>query len=88
VRFFLAAIAALRMFLRAALRCFSLGIVPLLLMAFKVLHRALMRFGLLNRRKSSQVAAFAGLRIFFPRVQTVLARLQLPDHRVTPRLTR
>jgi hypothetical protein len=27
VRFFLAALAALRMFLRAALRCFSLGIV-------------------------------------------------------------
>jgi hypothetical protein len=27
VRFFLAAIAALRMFLRAALRCFSLGII-------------------------------------------------------------
>jgi hypothetical protein len=49
VRFFLAAIAALRMFLRAALRCFSLGIVPLLLMAFKVLHRALVGLGLFER---------------------------------------
>jgi hypothetical protein len=80
VRFFLAAIAALRMFFRAAFRCSSLGIVPLLLMAFKVLHRALMRFGLLNSCKGSQVAAFAGLRIFLPRVQAILARLQFANH--------
>jgi hypothetical protein len=80
VRFFLAAIAALRMFFRAALRCFSLGIVPLLLMAFKVLHRALMRLGLLKRSKRSQVAAFAGLRIFLARIQTILARLQFANH--------
>jgi hypothetical protein len=53
-------------------------------MALKVLHRALMRFGLLNRRKSSQVAAFTGLRVFFPRVQTVLAGLQFANH-VLPR---
>jgi hypothetical protein len=67
------------MFFRAALLCFSLGMFSPL-MAFKVLHRAFMRFGLLNRRKSSQVAAFTGLRISFPRVQTVLARLQFANH--------
>jgi hypothetical protein len=55
-----------------------------LLVAFEILHRALMGFGLLNRRKSSQVAALAGLRIFLARIQTVLARLQLANH-VLPR---
>ena len=49
VRFFLAVLAALRMFLRAALRCFSFGIVLSFLMAFEVLHRALVGLGLLKR---------------------------------------
>jgi hypothetical protein len=49
VRFFFAALTALRMFFRAALRCFSLGMVLSFLVAFKVLHRALMGFGLFHR---------------------------------------
>src|SRR5579864_9431940 len=51
-------------------------------MAFEVLHRALMGFGLVERRKSSQVAALAGLRIFLARIQTISAGFQFANHLV------
>jgi hypothetical protein len=79
VRFFFAALAAFLMFLRAAFLCFSLGILSPLV-TFEVLHLALMGFGFFHARKSSQIAALAGLWIFLARIQTVLARLQLANH--------
>ena len=51
-----------------------------LLMAFEILHCALMGFGLAERRKSSQVAAFAGLRVFLARIQSVLTGFQFANH--------
>jgi hypothetical protein len=42
------------------------------LMTFEVLHRSLMRFGFLQRRKSAKVTALAGLGILLARVQAVL----------------
>src|SRR5882724_5294532 len=50
------------------------------LMALEVLHRAFMRLGLFHARKSSQVATLTGLWVLLARVQTILARFQLPDH--------
>jgi hypothetical protein len=72
VRFFFAAIAALRTFFLAALLCFLLGIFSPL-MTFEVLHRSFMGLGFFQGFKSAQIAAFAGLGILFPGIQAVFA---------------
>jgi hypothetical protein len=74
VRFLLAAAAARLIFRLAAARCFSLAIFSTFdLMPLKVLHGAFVRFGLLQRRKCSQIPPLPGFSVLLARVQPVLA---------------
>src|SRR5690349_16373394 len=45
------------------------------------LHRALVLLGRRARLEGAEVPPLASLRVLLARVQTVLARLELPDHR-------
>ena len=47
---------------------------------FEILHGTLVLFGCRARRESTEVAALACLGIELPRVQAVLAVLELADH--------
>src|SRR6516162_1819265 len=50
-------------------------------MTLEVLHRALVLLGRRARRKRAEVAAAAGLRVDFARIEAIAARLELADHR-------
>ena len=54
-------------------------------MTLEVLHRALVLLGRRARRKRAEVAAAAGLRVDFARIEAIAARLELADHRRLPR---
>src|SRR6266567_2350779 len=47
----------------------------------EILNRLLMRFCCASRGKRSEIAALTGLGVLLARVQTILARLQFPNHR-------
>ena len=46
----------------------------------EVLHGALMLLGLRARRERAEIFSLASLRVFLPRIETVLARLQFSNH--------
>lgn len=50
------------------------------LVAFEVLHIALVLFGLIKRRESAQVATFASIWILLLRIQTELSGFEFADH--------
>src|SRR6516162_5132990 len=50
-------------------------------MTLEVLHGALVLLGRRARRKRAEVAAAAGLRVDFARIEAIAARLELADHR-------
>jgi len=52
----------------------------MLAVAFEVLHRALVGFGLLAGRERAQVTPLAGLSIFLARIQPIFPRGQLAYH--------
>jgi hypothetical protein len=54
-------------------------------MTLEILHGTLMLFGRRTRRKRAEVAAAAGLRVDFARIEPIAARLELADHRRLPR---
>jgi hypothetical protein len=54
-------------------------------MMLEVLHGALVPLGRRAGRKRAEVAAAAGLRADFARIEPIAARLELADHRRLPR---
>src|SRR5437870_4725342 len=54
-------------------------------MALEVLHGALVLLGRCARRKRAEIAAAAGLRVDFARIEPIAARLELADHHRLPR---
>jgi hypothetical protein len=54
-------------------------------MTLEVLHGALVLLGRRARRKRAEIAAAAGLRVDYPRIEAIAARLELADHRRLPR---
>jgi hypothetical protein len=50
------------------------------LVTFEELDRALVLFRGRARREGTEVFALPRFAIFFPRIQTILPRAQLPDH--------
>src|SRR5512145_2186675 len=48
--------------------------------AFEILHGALMLLGFFSRLECAEIAALACSRIYFPRVETVLVRLDFANH--------
>src|SRR5258708_38378352 len=57
-------------------------------MTLEILHGTLMLFGRRTRRKRAEVAAAAGLRVDFARIEPIAPRLELADHRRRPRAAR
>jgi hypothetical protein len=49
-------------------------------MPFEILHGALVLFRRLPRFEGAEIAALAGLRIYFPGIEPVFAGLQFADH--------
>jgi hypothetical protein len=54
------------------------------LMTFEELDRALVLFRGRARRERAEVFALPRFAIFFPRIQAILPRAQLPDHMPNP----
>src|SRR5258705_11915909 len=50
-------------------------------MPFEILHGTLVLFRRRARFEGSEVAAFAGFRVYFAGIEPVFARLQFSDHR-------
>src|SRR5437763_9932508 len=53
---------------------------PPLTFVLEGLHGALMLLGLRARRERAEIFSLASLRVFLPRIETVLARLQFSNH--------
>jgi hypothetical protein len=51
-----------------------------LLLVLEVLHRPLVGFGGFPAPEGAQITPPTGFRIFLPRIQPVLPRLQFPNH--------
>src|SRR6516225_2531189 len=69
----------------AARRGFGRGCGGAASMTLEVLHGALVLLGRRARRKGAEVAAAAGLRVDFARIEAIATRLELADHRRLPR---